>query len=230
MKPRPLVEEYAATIATLEPARVVEIGIHDGGSTALLDRLCVPEKLVAIELAPKPPARLVQYIDRAGAGERVRVHCGVDQGDRTRVAAIVEAEFAGPLDLVVDDASHLYAPTLASFETLFPRVRPGGLFIIEDWRWEHLYSDHIHAAAARASDEERQWIDATLRQAAEAGTVQPPLTKLVIALLVARASSGEAVEALSVNEHWIVAQRGPADLDPATFRVHDLFMDHFGLL
>ena len=38
---------------------------------------------------------------------------------------------------MIDDASHLYEPSLASFETLFPLLRPGGTYIIEDWKWEH---------------------------------------------------------------------------------------------
>ncbi|MFP3608175.1 class I SAM-dependent methyltransferase, partial [Paraburkholderia sp. SIMBA_053] len=37
--------------------------------------------------------------------------------------------------LVVDDASHFYEQTKTSFKTLFPLVRPGGLYIIEDWNW-----------------------------------------------------------------------------------------------
>lgn len=39
------------------------------------------------------------------------------------------------MDLVVDDASHFYEQTKTSFQTLFPLVRPGGMYIIEDWGW-----------------------------------------------------------------------------------------------
>jgi hypothetical protein len=39
------------------------------------------------------------------------------------------------LDFVVDDASHFYQPSRATFECLFPKVRPDGLYIIEDWMW-----------------------------------------------------------------------------------------------
>ena len=31
----------------------------------------------------------------------------------------------------------MYAQTRASFEVLFPRLRPGGLYIIEDWAWTY---------------------------------------------------------------------------------------------
>ena len=45
-------------------------------------------------------------------------------------------EFDGRLDLVIDDASHELHATKASFETLFPLLRSGGWYIIEDWIWE----------------------------------------------------------------------------------------------
>jgi hypothetical protein len=41
------------------------------------------------------------------------------------------------VDLVVDDASHTYEATKTSFEILFPLLRPGGIYIIEDWSWAH---------------------------------------------------------------------------------------------
>jgi hypothetical protein len=50
---------------------------------------------------------------------------------------------------------------------------------------------------------------------------------LVIELLLARASSGQVVEELHISTHWIVIRRGPAELDPASFRVTDLYTDHF---
>jgi len=36
------------------------------------------------------------------------------------------------LDVVVDDASHLYRLTVASFDALFQHLRSGGLYFIED--------------------------------------------------------------------------------------------------
>ena len=50
---------------------------------------------------------------------------------------MVEQHQGAPLDLVIDDASHLYGPTKASFEALFPLLREGGVYVIEDWAWEH---------------------------------------------------------------------------------------------
>lgn len=38
----------------------------------------------------------------------------------------------GGLDIVIDDGSHVNAHVLASFAALFPHVRPGGWYVIED--------------------------------------------------------------------------------------------------
>jgi hypothetical protein len=44
---------------------------------------------------------------------------------------------AAPLDAVIDDASHLYGVTRRTFEIAFPHLRPGGVYVIEDWGWAH---------------------------------------------------------------------------------------------
>lgn len=70
-------------------------------------------------------------------GSLAFTHWNTSQTDRQALVDIVRSEFTGPLDVVFDDASHLYAPTKISFETLFPLLRPGGLYVIEDWAWNH---------------------------------------------------------------------------------------------
>ena len=62
----------------------------------------------------------------------------MSQTDRRRIEEIVQKEFgASPLDVVIDDASHLYKTTRRTFEIAFPLLRPGGLYVIEDWGWAH---------------------------------------------------------------------------------------------
>ncbi len=59
------------------------------------------------------------------------------QDDEAKLEEILAQEFDGPLDLVLDDASHDYQLTRASFEILFPRLRAHGWYAIEDWQWAH---------------------------------------------------------------------------------------------
>ena len=136
VKTRQDVDRYVDVLRSLQPRRIVELGIYRGGSTALLMELAGPDMLVAIDHEPAPVAALETYLSRWDLDDHCRPHYGVDQADRDEVARIVgEAFGTAPVDLVVDDASHLGPQTRTSFETLFPRLRPDGLYIVEDWSW-----------------------------------------------------------------------------------------------
>ncbi len=57
-----------------------------------------------------------------------------DMDTRDTIAAAAGAMPA--LDIVIDDASHASHHQQNGFLELFPKVRPGGLYIIEDLRWQ----------------------------------------------------------------------------------------------
>jgi predicted O-methyltransferase YrrM len=252
-----LVEATATLLREFEGGNIVELGISQGGSTALAALVANPRKLVAVELSDEPIEELQDLLDETGASDRVHTYFGVDQADRARLVQILDDEFGSePLDLVIDDASHLLEPTRASFEVLFPRLRPGGLFIIEDWNWQHLQARAFQAAidtpgsamqaefqrrlraalADESSPEHEVFTDWMAQQ--ESGTRTSSLgmggkdllTMLVIELLFARAWSDDVVSRLDVLDLWVVVHRGPADLDPTTFRVDDIAHDHFGIV
>jgi hypothetical protein len=68
----------------------------------------------------------------------VKLHYGISQNHREPMEAAIRESFApGELDLIIDDCSHLYQPTKNSFEVAFPYLKPGGLYVIEDWGWAH---------------------------------------------------------------------------------------------
>lgn len=138
MKSREMVEKLLERTASFSGGSILEVGIAYGGSTAMLAKLLRPRKLVAIERGADAIPTLEAFIEEQGLADVVRTFYGVDQRDRENLAAIVDEEFEGPIDLIIDDASHLYQPTRNSFEELFPRLREGGIYMIEDWRWEHL--------------------------------------------------------------------------------------------
>ncbi|GIU90424.1 MAG: hypothetical protein KatS3mg010_1523 [Acidimicrobiia bacterium] len=129
VKPMELVERYRRLCETEWRNRnIVELGIAEGGSTALLALLARPKKLVAVDLEPKRLEALDQFIHDRRLEDSVQPCYGVDQADHDQLARIVDEAFRDePLDVVIDDASHQYDLTRASFETLFPRLRPGGV-------------------------------------------------------------------------------------------------------
>jgi hypothetical protein len=79
---------------------------------------------------------LESRIAQQGLSDVVRLYYGIDQGDHHALDRIMTENFLdGEIDSVIDDCSHLYGPTRASLNLLLPRVRPLGLYVIEDWGW-----------------------------------------------------------------------------------------------
>jgi hypothetical protein len=117
-------------------ANILELGIFDGGSIAFWHEILKPTKHVALDIRPWGDSDYFRhYVDSRGLHNRIKTYWNTDQADREALLRIVNFEFATPLDLVIDDASHMYEATRSSFETLFPLLRPGGLYLIEDWSW-----------------------------------------------------------------------------------------------
>jgi len=130
-------EYYGELIRERNVRNLVELGIFEGGSTLLFALLFDWLQIVAIDVRG-PDAPVLEHFKRLGLGDRVNLCYGVSQDDRDAVNKAVSAKFgAQPIDMVVDDASHLYRPTRASFEILFPRLRHRGVYVIEDWAWAH---------------------------------------------------------------------------------------------
>ena len=194
VKPRSAVEAYEQLLLDIAPHVVVEIGTYDGASTALIAELAHPDKLIGIDRRETRSIALDDFITRRGLSGAVSAHYGVDQGDAPRLREIIGTELDGrPIDLVVDDASHLLELTRRTFNTLFPFVRPGGAYVIEDWWWAH----------------------ATASESILADEV--PMTVLVFELLMACASAPDVVSNVVANRNWVIVERGTATLDPASF-------------
>ena len=81
-KSRRMVDWYVALIERLGPRHVVELGVYQGGSTALFIELARPRRLVAIDRRRIERGPLSDHISQRGLDSVVRVHGGVDQADR----------------------------------------------------------------------------------------------------------------------------------------------------
>ena len=129
----------------------------------------------------------------------MRFYGEVDQADRPRLAEIADEVFNGAeLDLVVDDCSHLYEPTRASFNELFPRLREGGAYVIEDWRWDHVL---VGSASEEFLPD------------------QVPLTTLLFEIVLALPSVAGLISEVSIEEELAVVRRGPTRVDPSRFDI-----------
>jgi hypothetical protein len=193
-------ERFWSTTA-FRPRRMLEIGIWDGGSTALWHEILRPERLAAVDLMDREDSPYFQrYVTANGLDGRVTTHWRTNQADRAALLAIVERDLGGKLDFVIDDGSHLFGPTRASFETLFPLLPPGGVYIIEDWAWEHW---------PEFQDPGNFW-------AGEEG-----LSALVSELVAATGTSKTLIRNVSVYEGFVAIERAEGDVGADGFRLGD---------
>lgn len=115
-------ERHFGRLWTVLPIRFLEIGVSKGGSLRLW-RQYFGEKAVIVGLEKDPEALAMDGL----LGCAVRIG---DQADPEFLARVCE-EF-GPFDVVLDDGGHYAAAQIASFEWLYPRLSPRGVYVCED--------------------------------------------------------------------------------------------------
>jgi predicted O-methyltransferase YrrM len=101
-------------------AKVLEIGIF-GGSSLYMWRDYFPNAVICgMDLRPV----------KLDSADRIQTYVG-DQEDRATLQGVVddsEADF----DLIIDDGGHTMAQQQTSLGFLFPHLRPGGYYVVED--------------------------------------------------------------------------------------------------
>lgn len=125
--------DFYRSLTKYRPRDIFEIGMFEGGSLVLWDKLFKPRCLVGLDIRADPIEPLEQY--RADK-PHIRTYYARSQ-DKPGTVMAARQNFPTGIDLVIDDASHLYEQTKATFENVFPLVRAGGMYIIEDWAWSH---------------------------------------------------------------------------------------------
>jgi hypothetical protein len=194
------------TLERVRPRFMIEIGIHDGGSTIYWHHKYASVRLAAFDISPQAPF-FTRYLERNGLTNAVRVHFGISQSDRDRMRAAIQSDFgSGLIDAVIDDASHQYAATKAAFEIVFPFVRAGGAYIIEDWAWGHAQNWPPDA-----------WAD------------QPLMSPLLSELMLVCGHASGVIERIEINRRFAVIWRGAAALAKDQFRLanHYVARDFF---
>ncbi len=99
----------------------LEIGVYKGGSLEMWRSYFGPEAAIwGVDIDPQCRAYETP-------GTRVRIG---SQDDPVFLRGVID-EMGAP-DLILDDGSHVAAHQEASFRTLFPLLKDGGLYVIED--------------------------------------------------------------------------------------------------
>jgi len=103
-----------------DPIRICEIGILNGDSLRLW-----------AEYFPKADISGIDIVDKSSVNTK-RIHAYIaDQGDRNQLKKFIRNTGPG-YDIILDDGGHYMKEQQISFAYLFPTVKPGGMYIIED--------------------------------------------------------------------------------------------------
>jgi predicted O-methyltransferase YrrM len=238
VKPARFAAAYRTLIERFAGSSIVELGIAEGGSTALIAVAVAPRRLLAFDIEPVRVPALDELVARRGLGDVVVAHYGVDQSDGQRLGALVDEGLAGDvLDAVIDDASHDVGLTRASFDTLFPRLRPGGTYVIEDWQNDLVFQAAVAEALRASGPEVREELRAQIQAQAQGGAATPapaerrPLADLVVEAMIACAlDTPSGIAEVRITPFWIEVVRDDRPLDPQGYHLSDLAPDHYHYL
>lgn len=120
----PNLHDYCSVYERLfEPFRqetfnLLEIGVQAGGSVRMWLEYFPQARVIGVDIKRQDEVADPRYEFVQG-----------DQGDPVFWQAFKERPC---FKLIIDDGSHVAKHVLASFEALWPRLEPGGLYIVED--------------------------------------------------------------------------------------------------
>lgn len=104
-----------------KPITLIEFGVQLGGSLQMWRDYFGPRaRLVGADIEP----RCKQWED---SGTRIFIG---DQADRRFLQKV--AQKARPIDVVVEDGGHHPDQQIATFEVMYPLIKPDGVFVVED--------------------------------------------------------------------------------------------------
>lgn len=101
--------------------KFLEIGIDEGGSLEIWRDYLGPNAIIGgVDINPNCAMDDTDFIIRIGS-----------QSDRKFMESVVH-DMGGGIDIVLDDGSHIASDQRKTFDILFPLLREGGMYIIED--------------------------------------------------------------------------------------------------
>lgn len=122
------IQRYASSE---QPVSLLEIGVQNGGSLELwAEYLPAGSRIIGIDVDPAV-ANLIF------ANPAIEIHIL----DAANADALSEALGSEVFDVIIDDGSHTSSDIISSFKALFDRLKPGGIYYVEDLHCSY-YSSH----------------------------------------------------------------------------------------
>ena len=214
---------YESFLAPLRESAItlLEIGVYKGASLATWRDYFPFARIVGVDILPSAK----QY-----EGERVRVELA-DQGNLEHLAEIAVAH--GPFDLIIEDGSHMWEHQTTTLRALFPFLRNGGHYIVEDLQTNYgaLEASYRGLASRSCMDFLKSWLDLHVAgEALDRAGIEDPFLR----------SYGRAIEHMTFHRHacvirkrfagtdWRVS-RGPSLAPQPPDRINVMLTAHFGI-
>jgi len=115
-----------------KPIKLLEIGIWKGDSLRMWRDYFKEGQVFGIDIVPAAV--------ESGKGPRITT-AQVDQNNREQLIAFAKKH--GPFDVIVDDGSHIMEHMQTSLGCLFPYVKSGGHYMIEDIQTSYDYQNRL---------------------------------------------------------------------------------------
>ena len=100
--------------------RILEIGVFEGASLKTWSEYFYNSEIVGADINPEC---------KSIESDNIKIEIG-SQNDQVFIESLFEKY--GDFDLVIDDGSHLNSDIIFSFEKIFPRLKSGGIYVVED--------------------------------------------------------------------------------------------------
>lgn len=116
-------EKYDALLAGFRASfvNVLEIGVAQGQSLRMWADYFPNAAIHGADIEPS-------FRSCESYSSRIKFHV-IDQGNEAQLNTL--KPFA-PFDLIIDDGNHWWREQIVSFKALFPLLKPGGIYIVED--------------------------------------------------------------------------------------------------
>jgi hypothetical protein len=110
----------------------LEIGVQNGGSLQIASKYFINGNIHGIDIDPN--------VCKMSLGEGIKTYC-FDVNEKDKINQIFDNI---SFDVLLDDGSHESVDIISAFQILFPKVSPGGVYIIEDmhtsyWKFKPYY-------------------------------------------------------------------------------------------
>jgi hypothetical protein len=107
-----------------EQLRLLELGTHRGDSIRIFASYFQNAELVSLDINDNA-------VDLSTCANALALVA--DQRNADQLRLISERHAPDGWDIIIDDASHYGSWSLLSFDALFPLMKSGGLYAVEDW-------------------------------------------------------------------------------------------------